>query len=124
MIETVWVVRRPLIQISGDNTEGQTVLETDPVVAYSSTEELAKGVAREFGWNGEDDGTITTISTIKKDGQLWILKETFPITVDDYEKKKQQRQTERDEELRRKTLQSLTADQIRVLGLGSAASGD
>lgn len=67
--------------------------------------EYAKGKG---GWGGE--GIVDKVSAVSIGGHVYILATPQPVDLDLVKKK-------RDEELRKRTLAELSADQIRVLGI-------
>jgi hypothetical protein len=82
---------------------------TGPVFAHLRTEAAAKTAAKSRGWYGSD-GQVSKATALVVDGQYWLLAHDKPIDIDS-------EQAKRDAALREKTLSSLNAEQLRVLGL-------
>jgi hypothetical protein len=82
---------------------------TGPVVGYYSTLEAAKARAYHAGWYGGDGGT-SVAKAIEVGGEMFVLLSDKPIDLDD-------KKSDADKRLREETLNSLSAEQRRVLGL-------
>ena len=82
---------------------------TGPVIAYCSTEAQAKQAASKKGWYG-GDGVVLPAPALRIDGAVWLLARPNPIDLDSVQKT-------RDAELREKTIATLNAEQLRVLGI-------
>lgn len=80
-----------------------------PVLGYFSTEALAALKAENAGWYGGNGATIRW-DAVLIDGEVYILKQRDPIDLD-------LKQSGRDDALKEETIQSLSDDQLRVLGL-------
>ncbi len=82
-----------------------------PIIGYCETSSEADIHRKGQGWWG--DGEVTRAYVIEVDGMLYALARQHPIKyMSDIKKQEQE-----DRELRKKTLESLTQDQRRVLGV-------
>ncbi len=98
----------PIWKAHGDGGERSR----GPVVGYALTEAEANRLADGRGWWGGNGGTSEG-HAIKIGKELFALESNEPIQL----KKVAEDLRAKDEELRKKTLASLTKEQKRVLGL-------
>lgn len=86
---------------------------TGPVIAYCSTEHIAREAARDQGWYGSD-GAVTNCAALRIEGNVWLLREREPVDLDGAKRA-------RDAAARQAALAKLTPEEREVLGLGGKA---
>jgi hypothetical protein len=80
-----------------------------PIIGYCRTESQARELAMRIALYGGHDA-VSKAYALELNGQIWLLAKPIPIDLDNG-------QAKRDEQLRRSTIDSLSEEQIRVLGI-------
>jgi hypothetical protein len=88
---------------------GETGGSTAPIVGYCRTEAQAKDLAKGKGFYGSQ-GHVSQHDALEVNGEIWVLAASNPVDLDNA-------QARRDDDLRKRTLASLSDEQRRVLGL-------